>query len=189
MTRKLKLGLIYPKGGGFWDGDYSKIKKTMDNRNLDMGHKFMLLTASTYPNLGLLTVAGLTDDSFDIKYIDEYKEDIDYNEKFDLIALTGVTCNVLRAYNIAEKFKSRGVPVAIGGNHASVLPDEAKAHVDSVIIGEAENTWPEFLCDFKKGVIKPFYSSKESQYCDMSSIPPPRYDLIDPNKYIIFLNF
>ena len=76
-----------------------------------------------------------------------------------------------QAYKLADKIRSMNVPVVLGGNHPSALPEEAKQHADSVVVGEAENTWPQLLNDFQNGKLKPFYVSDKSIH--PSKIPVP----------------
>jgi len=83
--------------------------------------------------------------------------DIDYEEEYDLVGITLPTRYAIWAYEIADEFRRRGKKVVLGGWHASALPEEAKQHSDSVVIGEAEETWPQLLKDFKNGKMKSFY--------------------------------
>src|SRR4030043_875594 len=87
-----------------------------------------------------------------------------------------------RAYQIAQKFRQRGVPVVMGGPPASSLPHEAKEHVDAVVIGEAENLWEGLIKDFKNGCLKPFY--KADGFCSMERMPFPRLDLLRKKAYM-----
>ncbi|MFH1782631.1 MAG: radical SAM protein [Candidatus Omnitrophota bacterium] len=171
----MKIALISPKGKFF--ESYKEYKDVWMGISKDsLYRKF-----HSGFGLALLTIAALTPKSFKIKLIDENFDSIDFNEKFDLIGLTGMTQQALRAYEIADEFRKRGIRVVIGGIHATVLPEEAKEHVDSVIIGEGEELWPKFLDDFKRGNIKPFY--KTSNLTDLSKSPVPRYDLLNPKNY------
>jgi radical SAM superfamily enzyme YgiQ (UPF0313 family) len=87
-----------------------------------------------------------------------------------------------RAYQIALKFRQRGIPVVMGGPHASSLPLEVKEHVDAVVVGEAEDVWKGLIEDFRKGCLKPFY--KADTYCSMKGFPPPRLDLLRKDAYM-----
>jgi radical SAM superfamily enzyme YgiQ (UPF0313 family) len=77
--------------------------------------------------------------------------------------------------------------VVIGGIHASWLPDEAKAHADSVAIGEADETWVEILKDSEQGAMKPFYRQKDRT--DLSTLPIPRRDLFPPKGTSFIISF
>jgi len=131
--------------------------------------------------LGLMVVAALTPSGIEIDYLDEGFEQINFNIRYDLIGISAMTQQATRAYEIADEFRARGVQVVIGGIHATVLPEEAKEHADSVVIGEAENTWPDLISVFCSGEIKPFYKSLSS--VDITKSPLPRYDLLKKYDY------
>ncbi|MFH1506202.1 MAG: radical SAM protein [archaeon] len=135
----------------------------------------------TVPPLGLASVAALTSDDFDISLIDERVEDIDFNHKADLVAISTLTASAPRAYYIADRFRKKGLPVVMGGIHPSALPDEAIQHADAVLIGEAEGAWQQLLLDFKKGKLKKFY--KNETLPDVKDIPRARRDIFKKHKY------
>jgi len=130
---------------------------------------------------GLLVIAALTPSSYDIEIIDENIESLDLTKKYDLVGITAMTHQSIRAYQIADHFKKNNVKVIIGGIHATVLPDEAKKHADSVVVGEAEYLWPELLSDLNHKTLKPFYRS--NKIVDLKDTPIPRYDLIKSKNY------
>jgi len=134
-----------------------------------------------YKSLSLPQLASLTPDEHKVEIIDENFEKLNFNKKVDLVGITCLTMYAKRAYQIADKFRSKGVTVVLGGYHPSALPDEAKKHADSVVIGEAEFIWPKLLEDFKKDSLKPFYTSKEKIPPD--KIPEPKRELLK-NKFI-----
>lgn len=133
--------------------------------------------------LTLPYLAGLTGPGVDIKLTDERLEGINFNEEYDLIAITVMTRSSKRAYEIAEIYRRKGKKVIMGGFHVSFNPDEAKRHCDSIFIGEAENTWQEMLNDFRSGSLKDVYQS--NHFHDLKDLPHPRLDLLDLNKYKI----
>lgn len=135
-----------------------------------------------YPGLGLLTVAALCPPPYEIKIVDDDYDEINYDEKTDLIALSMLTANSNRAYEISRNFQDRGVPVVFGGMHATACPEEAMKHADAVVIGEAEDTWPELLRDFNNGKLKKIYRSSNSS--DLTDMPFLRRDLLDKKRYI-----
>ena len=128
-------------------------------------------------SLTLPQVAAVTPKEHSIRIVDENYEKLNFNDNTDLVGITCLTMAATRAYEIADGFRARGVPVILGGNHPTALPEEAKKHADSVVIGEAEETWPILLKDFEKGQVKPFYITK--QKISPESIPEPRRDLIN----------
>ncbi len=124
---------------------------------------------------GLLVVAALTPPDIEVVFIDDHIEPIDYDAHYDLVAISAMTSQALRAYEIASGFRAKGVKVVIGGIHATLLPYEVKQYCDAVAIGEAEEIWPEIIEDLRLGRLKDIY--RASGPCDMSSSPIPRYDL------------
>jgi radical SAM superfamily enzyme YgiQ (UPF0313 family) len=129
-----------------------------------------------YKSLSLPQLAAVTPEEHNIEIIDENYEKIDFRKKVDLVGITCLTMYVKRAYEIADKFRSQGISVILGGYHPSALPKEAKQHADSVVIGEAEYIWPKLLNDFKKNNLKPYYISKEK--ISPEKIPEPKRELI-----------
>jgi len=107
-----------------------------------------------------LTIAmlkALTPAHFETEFFDDRIELIDYDTKTDIVAITLETYTALRGYDIAAKFKARGKTVIFGGYHATLCPDEAMAHGDSVITGNAETVWAQVLDDCENGTLKPRY--------------------------------
>jgi len=128
-------------------------------------------------------VAGLTPPAHQVQIIDETIDDIDFNATPDLVGITAMTATSPRAYNIADQFRARGIPVVIGGMHASALPREALEHADAVVVGEAENTWPQLLADFDKGSLKPLYQADTRPV--LKNLPLPRRELINSKRYLL----
>ncbi|MGA1825532.1 MAG: B12-binding domain-containing radical SAM protein [bacterium] len=135
------------------------------------------------PSLTLPTVAALTPKGIDVGITEDYVEDIDFDEDIDLVGITALTCQAPRAYQIAEEFKKRGKKTIMGGIHASFCMEEALRHVDSVLVGEAENLWQRVIEDIKNRDLKRVY--KASQNPDLSRSAIPRYDLLDFKNYVI----
>ena len=131
--------------------------------------------------LNLLIIASHTRPDIEVTLIDEHFEKIDFNQKYDLVGLTAMTQQANRAYEIAKIFKEKKIPVVLGGIHASILPDEALQHVDTVFVGEAEELWKQFLVDFENGKSKRIYTN-EVPY-NLSNSVTPRYDLINYNQF------
>ncbi len=134
-----------------------------------------------FTHLSLATLAALTPEAMDVAITDENVEPVDFGEDVDLVGITGMTIHAQRAYEIARTFRNRGVPVVMGGPHASALPEEAKAHVDSVVIGEAEEVWTDVLADTRRGRLEPFYRAKG--FCSMDRAVHPRLDLLKKEAY------
>ena len=84
------------------------------------------------PQLSLNVVASLTPDRWEVKLVEEDLEDVDLDQPCDLVGISAMTANVTRGYELAAQFRERGRTVVMGGVHATVLPDEAARHADSV---------------------------------------------------------
>ena len=147
-----------------------------------ISHSQKVIKTIWFAHLTLTTLAALTPQDIEVKITDENVEPIDFEEDVDLVGVTGMVMHASRAYQIAQKFRQKGIPVVMGGPHASSLPLEAKEHVDAVVIGEAENVWEGLIEDLKNGHLKPFY--KADAYCSMKGIPPPRLDLLRKDAYM-----
>jgi len=138
---------------------------------------------ASLPSLGLLTLAGLTPDRFEIAYheIADLKTLPELPADFDLVAISTFTAQFFEACDVADFYRARNIPVVMGGITVSSLREQAKEHCASVIIGEGEPLWPELLADFERGALKPFYVNDRE--FDLADAPLPRFDLLDPEKY------
>lgn len=102
-------------------------------------------------------LAGLTPSDVEVKFYDDRMELIPYDERTDLVAISVETYTARRAYEIASEYRRRGVPVIMGGFHATLVPDEVAEYADAVVIGEAEGLWPRVIDDFRHGQLQPIY--------------------------------
>lgn len=96
-------------------------------------------------------LAALTPAHWSIHHVDEAVDCLDFGTPADVAAITCHTPNAPHAYRVAGELRKRGVFVAFGGPHATLVPDEVQRHCDAVFVGEAEETWPRFLADFEAG--------------------------------------
>lgn len=133
-------------------------------------------TSSIFPPLGLGIIAALTPDDFDIVLIDENIEPFVYCDA-DLVAITAFTSAANRAYEIAAVYRAKGVPVVMGGIHASMNSEEALNYVDTVVIGEAESSWGNLINDFRKSGLQKIY---RGELIDMKDFIVPRRDIFSP---------
>jgi radical SAM superfamily enzyme YgiQ (UPF0313 family) len=131
--------------------------------------------------LGLMAVAGLTPPEWEISIIDENLGTPDYAHMPlpDLVGITAFTSQANRAYEVAASFRRRGVPVVMGGIHATTCADEAMERVDAVVTGEAETVWRQVLADAKDGTLQRRY---DGGHPELSDVPPARHDLL-PSGY------
>jgi radical SAM superfamily enzyme YgiQ (UPF0313 family) len=139
---------------------------------------------ASLPTLGLLTLAGLTPESWDVSYHDVF--DITKLEKlpgpFDLVAISSLAAQVQEAYELADRYRALGCCVILGGLHVSAQPQEALQHADAIVIGEAEPVWTKLLTDLQSGQLQRVYQNKEGQF-NLANSPMPRFDLLNPAHY------
>lgn len=135
-----------------------------------------------FPALGLLTIAAITPSDYQISFIDENMEEIDFNADVDIVAMSVMTPLAKRSYQIADQFKKRGKIVIMGGIHVSIFPEEALQHADAVVVGEGEHSWLTLLNDYQAGNLQNIYRS--NQFVNLDNIPPARRDLLTSPRYI-----
>lgn len=109
--------------------------------------------------LPIATIAGLTPKEIELNFFDDRIEPIDYDQPTDLVAISVETYTAKRAYQIAGHFRRRGVPVVMGGFHATLCPEEVSRYAEAVLIGEAEELWPKLLADFSMQKLQAYYFS------------------------------
>jgi radical SAM superfamily enzyme YgiQ (UPF0313 family) len=137
------------------------------------------------PRLTLPALAAVTPPDVDVRIVDCRVQAIDYEAPVDLVGITAMTCEAPGAYEIADAFRARNVPVVMGGYHASFMPEEVRLHADAVVIGEAELIWRDVIEDFRSG--RPRSSYMADRLCDLAAdVPVPRRDLLDRTKYFTF---
>ncbi len=131
--------------------------------------------------LSIAALAALTPKDVDIAFHDDRMEAIPYDRPTDLVAIPVETYTAKRAYQIASEYRRRGVPVVMGGFHATLLPDEVKEYAESVIVGEAEELWPQAIDDARCRRLKPIYSANSQP--DLATV---RYDrsLFQGRRYL-----
>ena len=138
-----------------------------------------------YAPLTLTTLAALIPPELNasVEILDEGVEDVPVERiQADLVGITSTTGNAVRAYELADRLRSRGIPVVMGGPHATLVPDEVQPHVDAVVVGYAEDTWPELLRDFAAGQMQPRYSMAPD--LSLANRPFPKRELVKQHGYI-----
>lgn len=133
------------------------------------------------PPLNLALLASYTPDRYEVAIVDEFFDTIDFDLNCDLVAITSMTPLAPRAYEIANKFRKKGIPVILGGIHPSMMSEEASNFADSVVIGEAEGIWRSVLEDFEKGALKKTYTGIRQS---IESLHKPRKDLLSDRYFI-----
>jgi len=104
-------------------------------------------------------LAAITPPGHDVTLVNLFKERLDSDDRPDLVGISVMTPMADEAYALADAYRARGIKVVLGGHHASAMPIEAKAHADSVVVGEAEDTWPALVKDMEAGKPKEFYAA------------------------------
>ena len=163
---KLRIALVSPKGplyrhrGGIW-------KKSL-----------------RYQPLTLTTLASLIPPEIpaDLQLFDEGIADVPLDVEADLVGLTVITGTAIRAYELADHFRQRGIKVALGGPHVTLIPDDAQPHADAIVTGYAEDSWPQLLRDFANGRLQSRYD--QSPGLDLASRPFPRRDLLPSHRFL-----
>ena len=137
---------------------------------------------AAFPGLNLAILAAITPEHVETQIIDESVEPVDFETDADLVGITAMTNMAPAAYKMADIFRQRGKKVVLGGVHVTVCPDEAQAHADAVVVGEAEPVWKGLIADFERGELKPRYRSE--RLFDMKSYGIPRRDLLKGERYL-----
>ncbi|MFL6194158.1 MAG: B12-binding domain-containing radical SAM protein [Thermoanaerobaculia bacterium] len=138
-----------------------------------------------YMPLTLTTLAALVPEELgaELRLIDEGIEEVDPSRiEADLVGLTVITGTAPRAYDLAARFRERGIPVVLGGPHVTLIPEDAQPHADAVVVGYAEESWPELLRDLAAGRMKRRYDQRPG--LSLAGMPFPRRDLLPRQRYI-----
>jgi radical SAM superfamily enzyme YgiQ (UPF0313 family) len=143
---------------------------------------FRPIKYSLFPPLGLATLAAYLDPDDEVTLTDEHVETLNLNDAPELVVIQVYITSAYRSYKIADHYRGRGAFVVLGGLHVTSLPEEATAHADAIFVGPGEDTWPEFLRDFRYGRLKKRYESKTRS---LLGIPRIRRDLIKRHLYLV----
>jgi radical SAM superfamily enzyme YgiQ (UPF0313 family) len=138
---------------------------------------------SLFPPLGLATLAAYLHPDDEAVLEDEHVRRLELDDRPDLVVIQVYITSAKRAYNIADRYRARGVFVALGGLHVTALPEEAAAHADAIFLGPGEQTFPCFLADFRGGASLRRYVSTSGR--SIRSVPPIRRDLIERRRYLV----
>jgi len=174
----MKLGLIAMSGVRAHNRELTELGLTLP------GFIERNKVIASLPSLGLLTLAGMTPDDYDMEYVEV--PDISSIDtlpgEFDVVAISSFSAQIKEAYELADRYRQAGTKVVLGGLHVTALPDEALRHADSIVVGEGEISWPTLLQDLQLGRLKPVYDSRGQSF-DLAQAPMPRFDLLDIKRY------
>ena len=143
---------------------------------------FRPIKYSLFPPLGLATLAAYTDPDDVVTITDEHVEKLRIDDEPDLVVIQVYITSAFRAYRVADHYRTKGCYVVLGGLHVTSLPHEAAAHADTVFLGPAEDSWPEFLRNFRNRCPKKRYQSERRT---LLGVPPIRRDLIKRHLYFV----
>ena len=144
---------------------------------------FRPIKYSLFPPLGLATLAAYLGDDDVIDLQDEHVEKLSLDDDPELVLIQAYITSAYRAYEVADHYRRRGAYVCLGGLHVTSLPEEAAPHADSVFLGPGEDTWPQFLQDFRAGRPKKRYTAPSVR--SIVGIPAIRRDLIKRHLYMV----
>jgi len=131
--------------------------------------------------LSLPAVAAATPDGHEVIIEDERVKKLRLDDSPDLVGISFEVFRAHRAYEIADNYRQRHVPVVLGGMHASVMPEEGLIHADAVVVGEADEVWPRVVADAEAGRMRGIYRAERA--VDLATLKPPRLDLLDASRY------
>ena len=133
------------------------MKITLIRPNIGRLEHSLFVDEARMEPLALGVLAALTPPDVELALYDDRLEAVPYDEPTDLVAISIETFTARRAYEISAAFRQRGVPVILGGMHATLLPAEAAEHADSIYIGDAEFLWPQVVADACQNRLQPVY--------------------------------
>jgi radical SAM superfamily enzyme YgiQ (UPF0313 family) len=138
-----------------------------------------------YAPLTLTTLASLIppDLNVDLTLVDEGIEELDPETlTADLVGMTVITGTAPRAYDLSARLRARGIPVVLGGPHVTLVPDDAQPHADAIVVGYAEDTWPQLLRDLSGGTLQPRYVQDPN--LSLAGRPVPKRELLPARRYL-----
>jgi radical SAM superfamily enzyme YgiQ (UPF0313 family) len=138
---------------------------------------------SLFPPLGLATLAAYLSPDDEAVIVDEHVERLALDDAPELVVIQVYITNAYRAYGVADHYRKQGAFVCLGGLHVTALPEEAAAHADAIFLGPGEQTFPQFLKDFRAGRPERVYASLAGR--TLERVPPIRRDLIQRRRYLV----
>jgi radical SAM superfamily enzyme YgiQ (UPF0313 family) len=139
---------------------------------------------ASLPSLGLLTLAGVTPEGVDVRYVDvpDVLPAPWLPGEFDAVAISSFSAQIYEAYELADRYRAAGTKVVLGGLHVTAVPHEAAMHADAIVLGEGEPVWPRIVDDLRKGTLEALYDARGVRF-SLEHAPMPRYELLNVEKY------
>ena len=175
----MKVGFIAMSGVRAYNEELTRIGLTLP------GFVERSQVIASLPSLSLLTLAALTPPNVKVEYheIKNLRNEPTLPTDYDLVAVSSFSAQIYEAYQVADEYRRRGIPVVLGGLHVSSLPEEAKARCTSVVVGEGELMWGRVLDDFSAGKLQDYYAASPEDSFNLAEAPIPRYELLDAERY------
>jgi len=155
-----------------------------DDGTLVQAKRWIDRVGAYLPHLGPPLIAALTPEKHEVRIVEEYLVDVDFNSDADVVALSGQIMQFDRCKDIAAAFRGRGKKTVLGGYLPSMLPDRVEELFDAIVVGEGDEVWPQILEDIEHGRLKRRYQS--ARPVDLSNLPVPRYDLIKKDRVVVY---
>lgn len=176
--RDVRLGLVAMSGVRVRDAELMRLGLSLP------GFVERSRVIASLPSLALLTLAGLTPDPVEVSYLEvpDLASVDGLPGGFDAVAIASYTARIKDAYALAARYRAAGTKVVLGGLHVTALPEEARRHADSIVLGEAETVWPRVVADLRCGRLRPVYDARGETF-DLARAPMPRFDLLDIGRY------
>ena len=175
----MRVGLIAVSGVRIYNDRLTRVGLTLP------GFFERARTIASMPSLGLLTLAAVTPERFQVEYVEFPEFDAAGLDalSFDIVGISSFTAKSDVMYRMADHLRARGVTVILGGLHVTLCPEEAAQHADAVVAGEGEKIWPRLLADWEQGKLRKVYRNAGFRDVDLAETPAPRYDLLDVSRY------
>lgn len=133
-----------------------------------------------FSQLSLLSVAALTPKNHELTLIDEQHQNIPLKKDFDLVGITVMTATAPRAYQLADWFREKSIPVVLGGFHPTFNLKEAGKHANAIVAGPANKAWQQVLKEVENGSLKKVYYGEP----DLSEHKPLPKHLLKKSAYL-----
>jgi len=175
----MKIGLVAMSGVRVENAELNRVGVTLP------GFVERSKVIASLPSLSLLTLAALTPPDIELDYreVRDLDEEGALPDDYDLVAIASFSARILDAYRLADRFRAGGTPVVMGGIHVTAVPDEARAHGVTAVVGEGELTWPQVVEDLRHGRLRDLYQPPAGVSFDLAQAPMPRFDLLDFSRY------
>src|SRR6185437_16101482 len=185
QVRSRGAGACAPVGSGAGMSRPLRVKFILPALTEATSPFFRPVKYSLFPPLGLATLAGYLDSGDYAELEDEHVARLRPvgHARFDLVVIQVYITNAYRAYALADAWRAAGAFVVLGGLHVTALPEEAAPHADAIFLGPGEQTFPQFLAEFRARHPQPLYRSTSGRTLDR--VPPIRRDLIRRSHYLV----